>query len=190
MKMYDIKIEAISPMLHHGAQNVGMEEPKTRKKGGQALQGDPEEWKQTIYFDSKYGVYLPASCIEASLCNAAKQFKVTGRQTASNYFKSGVFANDEFLDFRVNGKKITSLDEIEVDKRTAKNPATRMRNTRYRAIFRNWSSNFRLTVASDDFISKEILKDVITYAGMFIGVGDYRPRFGRFKLIEIKEVKA
>jgi hypothetical protein len=189
MKVFEVGIESISPMLHHGSQNVGMEKESLKKKGGIALMGDPEEWKKTIYFDEEIGVYMPAISLEASFVNAAKQFKISGRTTATKYFKSGVFIMDEKLDFTVNGKKIKSLDEVEVDKRTVKNPSTKGRNVRYRAIFKKWQSHFKVLLSADDFISNELLKEVIEFAGMYIGVGDYRPRFGRYKITSFKEVK-
>lgn len=188
--MYDVKIKSICAMLHHGSQAVGMEEESTRKKGGVALKGNPDEWKKTIYFKEGVGVYFPAVSFEACLVNAAKQHKVTGRQTATKFVQSGVFCTDEYLPFLVNGKKIMSLDDplIKIDKRTVKNPSTRGRNTRYRAIFDNWESNFRIIVQNDDYVTKKLLKEIIEDGGRFIGVGDYRPRFGRFELISLKEV--
>lgn len=192
MKMYKIKIKSASPMLHHGSQSVGMEKVELKKKGGTALLGDSEEWKKTIYFDEKVGVHLPASVFEACLINAGKQFKVTGRKTATEYIKSGVFCMEECLPFLVDGSPIKTLDDerIIIDKRTTKNPSTRGRNMRYRARFDKWSSEFTIMVNSDDYITSDLLKEIIKYAGMFVGVGDYRPRFGRFMLDNFKEVSA
>lgn len=190
MKMYEIKIKSACAMLHHGSQAVGMEKSTGKKKGGEALLGDENEWKKTIYFKKDIGVYLPAMAIEACLVNASKQFKITGRQTATKYVKSGIFCTDEYLQFLVDGKPIMSLDDprIIIDKRTVKNPSTKGRNVRYRAKFDKWESNFRIIVNSDDYLSKDILEEILGYAGNFVGVGDYRPRFGRFKLVDIKAV--
>jgi len=188
-KIYEVEIESISPMLHHGSQSVGMEEISMKKKGGTALAGDSEEWKKTIYFDEKFGVYLPATNVEAALIEASKQFKITGRTTATKFFKSGVFIMDDMLDFSVEGKRITDLNDVTIDKRTVKNPATKMRNTRYRAIFRQWKSKFKIMISADDYITKDLLKNIIDYAGLYVGLNDYRPRFGRFKLNYIKEVQ-
>lgn len=188
MKMYKAKIKSICPMLHHGAQSVGMESTTVKKKkGGNALVGDPNEWKKTIYYNEENGVYLPAINVEASMIIASKQFKL-GRGTVSKYFKSGVFITEDYLPFYVKGKTITDLNEIEIDKRTVKNPSTRGRNMRYRAIFREWESEFKIMVTAEDYIDRELLKEVISYAGMFVAVGDYRPRFGRFQLVELKEI--
>ena len=188
-KIYEIELESISPMLHNGSQSVGMEKASMKKRGGNALEGDPEEWKKTIYYDKLIGVYLPAINVEAALIEGAKQFKITGKATATKFFKSGVFILDDMLPFYINGKIIKDLDDVSIDKRTVKNPATKMRNTRYRAIFRQWSSKFRIMISADDYISGDLLKQVFDYTGLYVGVGDYRPRFGRFKLKSIKMVE-
>lgn len=176
-------------MLHHGSQSLGMEEPTMKRKGGIALLGEPEEWKKTIYYKEEIGVYLPASTIEACFKNAAKQFKV-GRGTATKYVDSGVFCMDEYLPFLVNGSPIKTLDDerITIDKRTVKNPNSKGRNLRYRAKFDQWESEFKLIVTADDYLDEKLLHEIIDYGGKYVGVGDYRPRFGRFELVSLKEV--
>ena len=195
---YNVKIESVCPMLHHGAHNI-QAETNMKKKGGTALNGDPEEWKRTVYYSKQLKrVYLPASCLEACLIEAGKEFKITGRKTATKYVKSGVFCINphdgiiDHLSFYVNGKPVT-LDEIQqgtpnayIDIRTVKNPSTKGRQLRYRAAFNNWSSEFQIIVNADEYINEKILRAIIEYAGMFVGVGDYRPRFGRFTLTDLQ----
>jgi len=185
---YKVQIKSIGPMLHHSSYNIGMDTTR-KKKGGNAILGDTEEWKKTIYFDESFGVYLPSISLEASFIEAAKQFKM-GRGTYSKYFKSGVFINEIMLPFYVEGSEIKTLEDkrIIIDRRTVKNPATKGRNMRYRAMFKEWESEFDVTIAADDYIDKEILQDVMNYAGKFIGVGDYRPRFGRFTVVSMKKL--
>jgi len=191
MKIYEIKIKSLCAMLHHGSQAVGMEKTTGKKKGGEALLGDSDEWKKTIYFKESIGVYLPAMVFEACVVNAAKQFKVTGRQTATKYVQGGLFCIDEFLPFFVDGKPIKTLDDprIKIDVRTVKNPSTKGRNVRYRAKFDEWESKFRFMVTTDDYLRTDLLKEIVSYAGNFVGVDDYRPRFGRFDVVSLKEAK-
>ena len=35
-------------------------------------------------------------------------------------------------------------------------------------------------------MQKDVLKEIIIYAGKFIGIGDWRPHFGRFEVVEFK----
>lgn len=192
-KIYEIKIKSSTPMLHHGSHSVLNEESKSlKKKGGNALEGDPDEWKKSIYFNKNVGVYLPGLCIEGAIINASSQFKIgSGKKTAKDFVKSGVFCENEFLPFYVDGKTIKTLDDplIKIDFRMVKNPSSKgSLNGRYRAKFNNWESEFKLNVLSTDYITSDLLKQILEYAGKYIGVGDYRPRFGRFQVVSFKEV--
>lgn len=188
MKKYEIHLESIAPLLMHGSQAIGRD-TNNKKKGGSAVVGDPEEWKKTVYFDDLVGAYVPAINFESSLVEAAKQFKVSGKATASKFFKSGIFVESDLIPLTVNGEYVKSLDKIKVDSRSVKNPATKMRQLRYRAIFDKWEAKVKIIVASDDYIDTELLKNVVNYAGMYVGLCDFRPRFGRFQVAKFTEVK-
>jgi hypothetical protein len=187
MATYKIKLESISPLLMHGSQAIGEEDNKKRK-GGEAIKGNPEEWKQSVYFDKKIGAFIPAVNFEACFVEAAKQFKVTGRQTATKFLKSSFFIDGDNIQLLVKNKPVLKLEDIEVDKRTVKNPATKMRNTRFRAKFMQWEIIFSAFVTAPDYLPLELLKNIIEYGGEFVGVCDFRPRFGRFKLVSIEQI--
>ena len=56
---------------------------------------------------------------------------------------------------------------------------------RYRPVFRQWST--RATVAfNDEVVNESEIKKAISDAGLMIGLGDYRPRFGRFEVEFVK----
>jgi hypothetical protein len=50
---------------------------------------------------------------------------------------------------------------------------------RYRPIFRNWSLSATVMV-NEDVVNLNEVKKALVDAGNLIGLGDYRPRFGRF----------
>jgi hypothetical protein len=59
------------------------------------------------------------------------------------------------------------------------------KHVRVRPRFSNWSASGTLTVV-DPSITQEMLQHILTFAGCFCGVGDWRPssptpgQFGRF----------
>lgn len=68
------------------------------------------------------------------------------------------------------------------------------KHVRVRPRFDNWSISGHITVI-DETITEKLLTDIITFAGRFAGLGDWRPSspmspgpFGRFSLTSIKEV--
>jgi hypothetical protein len=52
---------------------------------------------------------------------------------------------------------------------------------RYRPIFRNWSLSATVVV-NEDVVNINEVKKALVDAGALIGLGDYRPRFGRFNV--------
>jgi len=67
------------------------------------------------------------------------------------------------------------------------NPTTRGRKMCYRPRIEDWSLDFTLEV-NDDRIDSDVVKQILETAGMQIGIGAYRPRFGRFEVTSFKVV--
>jgi len=58
---------------------------------------------------------------------------------------------------------------------------------RNRPAFKDgWEAEFTLLVL-DEQMPVDILKDILENAGRFRGIGDWRPHFGRFEVVEFKE---
>ena len=66
-------------------------------------------------------------------------------------------------------------------------PATKGRIIRYRPMLSDWILDFEVQVW-DDRITEEVLKMALDEAGRTVGVGDWRPKFGRFIIEEFKKV--
>ncbi len=50
-----------------------------------------------------------------------------------------------------------------------------------------WELEFDLTCI-DPRATKDVVLEILKYAGSYVGIGDYRPRYGRFEVIESKEI--
>ena len=70
------------------------------------------------------------------------------------------------------------------DFRTVK--VQRAKILRCRPIFCDWHCNVDIWYEESRWNERE-LKDVVDFAGRYVGICDYRPKFGRFKAIEIKQ---
>ncbi|GAI19389.1 unnamed protein product, partial [marine sediment metagenome] len=55
----------------------------------------------------------------------------------------------------------------------------RARIMRARPRFDKWELDFTIDF-DDEIIGKDKVNEILTYAGQRIGIGDYRPLFGRF----------
>ncbi|MFB3926404.1 MAG: hypothetical protein ACE14T_10160 [Syntrophales bacterium] len=152
---------------------------KTQKKTG--AKDYSEEWKSALYWDDNLGIYEPASHIEGALIKAAVNFQITGKgkKTYKDLFKSSVFVTPDYIPHGLNGspEKLLSSGKLSVDKRLV-----RVANSgveRMRPMLKSWSLEFVVEV-HDSQISREVVKEVLDLAGQQYGIGDFRPRYGRF----------
>lgn len=135
------------------------------------------EWSASMYYDDKIGPYIPALNFEGCLRDAGKIFRLgtAVRQAVQVLTDKAPLeyegprkkekmwaAGSQFADVRgvsVSGKKIM----------------------RCRPVFLAWAAEFELAYM-DDVIDRDDLVRIAEEAGRRIGIGTYRPRFGRFKV--------
>jgi len=55
-------------------------------------------------------------------------------------------------------------------------------------IKKGWKVTFEIYDLNEMFTVQELTK-LLEYCGKFIGLGDWRPKFGRYSVLEVKEVK-
>lgn len=76
-----------------------------------------------------------------------------------------------------------------IDKRSAVNRNIKGRVIVVRPKWSQWDAQFTLSV-DEDSISIDAIRQIIEYAGKYVGIGSFRPTnnglFGRFELISIE----
>jgi hypothetical protein len=170
-----VKIRGISDYLQHKRP---FEEDTSRQKSGEVDYS--KEAEKSMYFDNEIGCYIPSKQLRAGLVKGAVNFKVKGRMGKT--YKDMVNATIEIEPDKIPlGKKTFDYNHQEFVK------IQRSQILRSRPAFKKgWEAEFSLLVM-DDQMQKDILKEIVVYAGKFVGIGDWRPHFGRFELIEFKE---
>lgn len=130
--------------------------------------------------------YIPSDHLKGSFINAGSfvKAKVGGR---SKSMKSIVAAM-----FTVSPEEIHLPEYDTIDKRSAVNRNIKGRVIVVRPRWNEWSAVFTLSI-DEDSITIETIKQIIEYAGKYVGIGSFRPTangmFGRFELVEIKVIK-
>ena len=164
MKKVKVKIVGVSPLL---INRFKMEKEEGRKDKQYVPE---EEAQEKSYFDAKLGYYVPSSQIEACLREAAKNFK----QKKSNYkatILSSVFVEETKISL---GRKY-----VEVDQQFAR--VQRQGIVRSRPIWNRWELEF--TIQFDELrITADKLQEILIEGGGVKAIGDYRPKYGRFKV--------
>lgn len=112
---------------------------------------------------------------------------VNGREISFAPFKA-LIENDDFAEHEATAQKHGFMLFVKRAK------IGQAKHVRVRPRFDNWSCGGTVTVF-DDMITTDVLKNILTFAGTYAGLGDWRPSspkspgpFGKFTA-EVKQVK-
>ncbi len=175
-------IRGLCPLLMHRFSEDSLTTP-TKKTGDKKLTDDEKRTvaKEYLYLE-KGKLSQPAIHIESTMQKASTQFKMAGngKKTYKELVKGGVFVFPDMIPHK--------YQKWEVDSRAVVNPSTGGRKMCYRPCLDKWELEFELQV-NDDRADAEVIKQMLEHAGAYIGIGSYRPRFGRFEVVSFKEAK-
>ena len=187
METMKVKITGKRPLLMHSDKLADPLNPLTKEHkaltGKRKKTDDDHEaiakssWAASLYIDED-GPYIPGVMLESCMVNGGKLSKL-GAQ-----LKRSAEVLDEKCPLKYKGPK--TMEELWkagfYDARSVKVSTSRV--MRYRPIFREWE--IEATIAYDqESIDKSDVKRSLEDAGAFVGIGDYRPKFGRFN-VEVK----
>jgi len=134
-----------------------------------------------LYLDADLGPYVPGENLERCLVDAAKITK-SGRKV-----QQGVFVKTNVNPLAYGGPR--DADGLWADAnfrlvKSVKVQANRVMRTR--PMFRQWRLDAE-GVLDTAVLSIDDLRSIAETAGTRIGLGDYRPRYGRFT-VEVEEL--
>lgn len=138
------------------------------------------EWTGGLYHDPQIGPYVPADNIWRCLYDAAKKHKKGPR------IKEGVFISTTVNPLAYSGPR--DVDRLWADenfRHFASAKVGQQRVTRCRPQFREWRTEAD-GVLDEAVLDLAELQQIAEVAGQLIGLGDWRPRFGRFSATVIK----
>jgi len=131
------------------------------------------EWRGALYYDDTEGPYLPGINIESALVAGGKLLRL-GAQ-----LKRSVEVVHEIHPLRYSGpRSVEALwDAGYYDVRSVKVGTSRV--MRCRPLFREWAVGVQIAYNPESINAAEVLQCLVS-AGEYCGIGDYRPKFGRF----------
>jgi hypothetical protein len=192
-------ITGISPLLLHSGQaidplNQYAKEMKRVSKKRQKTDEDQSviskvEWFMGLYHngapdtvldgeitvDPDARIMLPALSIEAMTTAGAKKLKL------GNSAKSGIIIEEDAELIYTGPKNIEKLyaQGMHIHRVAARVGTARVMRTR--PIFREWSAKIAIT-HDESVIDEPEIFQILNAAGQLVGIGDWRPRFGRFEV--------
>lgn len=134
------------------------------------------EWLGGLYLSESKRICIPSDNIERCIQQGAQKLRM-GPEV-----KAGMWLEESEIEIEcpfINGQ---TLEQLYKDKRFVHKKSvaiTTSRVIRVRPIIPAWSISFTL-VFDDEITSERNLKDAIDKAGLLVGLGDWRPKFGRF----------
>lgn len=138
------------------------------------------EWTGGLYHDPEIGPYIPADNIWRCLYDAAKKHKKGPR------IKEGVLIATNVNPIAYAGPRDAERLWADENFRHFSSAKVGMqRVTRCRPMFRQWKTEAD-GILDENVLDLEELRQIAEVAGQLIGIGDWRPRYGRFSATVVK----
>ena len=190
-KTMKLRVSGVAPLIHHCGRladptsKVAKAIKEIAGKGKDKTDADYERMAELEFQGSLYmgddGPIIPAHVLEGAAINGAKKTKSGPKAKAGMYVmdhaslqyegprtREGLWADESFrivAGVRIGGKRII----------------------RTRPIFHNWSAEFNVAFDDQQVNEKDILQWFCT-AGIQVGLGDWRPKYGRFTVVKVGDV--
>lgn len=170
-----ITLEGTSALLFHRWSNEDVAAKGAAAKNSAAKKTDNVEAYVARCDDGTIGI--PGEYLRQSLIGAARyrQDPRSPRKSAMDLFKAAIVSLTE----------CASLGKAEwdyLDRRRVtvqRNGITRVRP----AFLAGWQAEFELMCNLPEYLPAPSLLDALVAAGKFVGVGDFRPSYGRFAVV-------
>lgn len=178
-------ITGTSPILFHRWNNEAVAEKAAARKGSAAKKCDNVEsyvWRDDDNLICLPGLYLLGSMTDPR--NGAAKYHQdprSPRKSALDLFRAGVLSLTDLAPIISAKTGETTADWDYLDQRRV--TVQRAGVTRVRPAFlAGWQAAVTLMVQTPEYITPSLLHDVLTQGGKLVGVGDFRPTFGRFRI--------
>lgn len=181
-----VEIEGTSPILFHRYDVAAVERKANAPKG--SMERRTDDVQSYLYRDEDGHLVLPGLNIKRCLVLAGQFFgdpRSSGRRKqAGDLFRSTLLLAPDMPRFLAGGQPIREPDFL--DRRRVVNPgsASRVAVARIRpGLQAGWRLAFTVVSLSPEYVYASLIRDVVVTARRFIGLGDFRPDFGRFQVV-------
>lgn len=183
-KKLNFKITGVAPLLMHNGQladptNEFSKQLKKITSKRDKTEADIEEQSRLEWFGSLYLLEgkpcLPGEVLEAAFAGAARKQK-KGKQA-----QAGIFCNGNYPLIFDGARK---PEELWVDEKYRLRVRARVQQNsvmRTRPMFPEWSCKIQVEY-DDGLLNEQQVKDIVRVTGEIVGIGDWRPKYGRFKV--------
>ena len=187
MAVIKVRLDDLSPLLMHNPRSanplhsLNIEKKKITSKGRKMTEKDQLDlleldYRVGLYHDEIIGPYIAAEMLEASIRNAARKSR-KGKD-----IQTGVMVTPELVPLQYQGPRdvagLLKAEELR-DIRMVSVNMGKAKTLRCRPRFNNWSLEFDIHYDPSQ-VSESFVIESLCIAGKLCGIGDNRPRYGRF----------
>jgi hypothetical protein len=173
-----VTIQGSCDLLFHAWNCEAVAEKGAAAKNSKAKKTDNVE--SYVYRTPDGQIGLPGEYLRQSIIHSAKFMADprSPRKSAMDLYKAGIISLTELAPLGPKtwdylSRKRVGLNRVSI---TRERPAMRA----------GWKATFDLQVLLPEYIAPDTLRATIEQAGRLIGVGDWRPTYGRFGLVLFK----
>lgn len=193
MKKFLVRVKGVAPLLMHKfsvSASAGLSATVKKRKSGPpdpAVEAEESAYRLDLVEKGGKGqLCLPAEHFLQSMIAVSGMFQIQGQGKKSyrDNIKGNILVEPDFIGLS-NGQG--KLYDYKIDVRPVRIKAARINRARP-LLSDGWIAEFTIIVSDPNAVPTEVLNAILVSAGQTKGVGDYRPRFGRF-MVEIFEEK-
>jgi hypothetical protein len=181
-----VKLQGSADMLLHGWDVDAVQAKAEAKRGSAEKKTDNIE--SYVVRNDKGEICIPTTYLRGAIVKVAlfRSDPRSPRKNASDLYKAAIHPHQPLMALKNLAGEIPKVWDY-IDKRRV--TVQKQGLSRWRPAFlAGWEAEGELMCILPDYISPEELHDVIIQAGMFAGLGDFRPTFGRFRMLNYEVI--
>lgn len=173
-----ITVEGSADFLFHRWNNEAVEEKAKAAKNSKSKKTDNVE--SYVYRTESGELAIPGEYLRGAIIGAAKfrQDPRSPRKSAMDLFKAAIVVTTPLAGLGTNEWDFLDRRRVLVQRQGI---------TRVRPAMRaGWKVTFDLMTILPEYIDRTMLRETVESAGRLIGLGDFRPTFGRFGIVKFE----
>jgi hypothetical protein len=175
-----VTISGIAPILFHRWDCAAVEAKSKAKKNSREKKEDNLE--SYVYRCADGTLGLPGMNLHMALAQAGKSKADprSPRKSAYELVKAALLVTPTVASFGATTWDYEDRRRVVVQR----NGVTRVRP----AMREGWTLSFEVTVVDSAYVDEPLVYDLLATAGRYNGLGDFRPQFGRFNVVQFTRV--
>jgi hypothetical protein len=189
--VYEVKIQGLAGILFNKMPDLSISKTeKNTQEKEDPLEREKRTWKEKLYLEGNQ-VIIPGENIHEAFKEASRYWgqKIPGEgnKTYTDVIAKAIVCENVYFGVTVDDPKIVPFGKA-VNGNPSKGKKSGSKVYKIRPLLMPWEAEFRFHVF-DGRLTIDVLRVILSYCGMFIGLCDWRPTYGRFNSVSLEKVE-